>query len=305
MPGVAPFRVPAARLLPDRHRARRAAGRAATTGSCASTAWSTTRSTLDFGELLALPLVERDDHPDVRLERGRRRPDRQRARGSAYPIRDLLRAGRVRRRRRHGAVDRRRRLHGGHPARGAHRRPRRDPRRRHERRAAAARARLPGADGRARPLRLRVGDEVGGRPRGDPVRPMPTPTGRTRGWSERGPIKLESRIDVPRDGAAVQAGTRRGRRRRLAAARAVSSGSRCRSTTAPWQKAELGTEASIDTWVQWGYAVDAGIRLAHPAVRATDRTGEQQTSTQAPPAPDGASGWHTVDGGRRVSAEGN
>ena len=32
------------------------------------------------------------------------------------------------------------------------------------------RARLPGADGRARPLRLRLGDQVAGRPRGHPVR---------------------------------------------------------------------------------------------------------------------------------------
>jgi hypothetical protein len=29
-------------------------------------------------------------------------------------------------------------------------------------------------------------------------------------------------------------------------------------------------------------------------VRATDTTGATQTEQQAPPAPDGATGWHTV-----------
>ena len=40
----------------------------------------------------------------------------------------------------------------------------------HERRAAAGRARLPGADGRARAVRVRVRDQVGGRPEGHAVR---------------------------------------------------------------------------------------------------------------------------------------
>jgi hypothetical protein len=29
-------------------------------------------------------------------------------------------------------------------------------------------------------------------------------------------------------------------------------------------------------------------------VRATDATGEVQTEQQTPPAPDGATGWHTI-----------
>ena len=53
---------------------------------------------------------------------------------------------------------------------GAGARPRRAAGDRDERRGAALRARFPGAHGRARPLRLRVGHEVAGRPRGDDVR---------------------------------------------------------------------------------------------------------------------------------------
>ena len=46
----------------------------------------------------------------------------------------------------------------------------RDPGDRDERRAAADRPRLPGADAGARAVRLRLGDQVDRRPRGDPLR---------------------------------------------------------------------------------------------------------------------------------------
>ena len=75
-----------------------------------------------------------------------------------------------------------------------------------ERRAAAGRARLPGPPRRRRAVRLRVGDEVARRHRA-------RRRGRTfdgywvpRGWSKEGPIKTASRIDVPRSGATVDAG---------------------------------------------------------------------------------------------------
>ena len=57
----------------------------------------------------------------------------------------------------------------GTPLARGDRRPRRDAGRRHERRAAADRPRLPGAHDRAGPLRLRLRVQVAGRHRGDPV----------------------------------------------------------------------------------------------------------------------------------------
>ena len=58
----------------------------------------------------------------------------------------------------------------GTPLRGADRRPERAAGRGHERRAAAGGARVPGPDGRARAVRLRLGDQVGRGPQGHDVR---------------------------------------------------------------------------------------------------------------------------------------
>jgi hypothetical protein len=63
----------------------------------------------------------------------------------------------------------------------------------------------------------------------------------------------------------------------------------------PWQLARLGAEASVDTWRQWVFAWDATPGPHRLAVRATDRSGAVQTGELAPPPPDGASGWHTVE----------
>jgi hypothetical protein len=62
----------------------------------------------------------------------------------------------------------------------------------------------------------------------------------------------------------------------------------------PWVEATLAATVSSDTWRQWSYpwAATAGEHTLR--VRATDTNGEMQTSTPAPPAPDGATGWHSV-----------
>jgi hypothetical protein len=107
-------------------------------------------------------------------------------------------------------------------------------------------------------------------------------------------VKTQSRIDVPADGARVRAG-------RVAVAgiawaqhRGVG-GVEVRVDDGPWQPARLGGEASIDTWRQWVFDWDAVPGPHRLAVRAADRTGAVQTGEQAPPAPDGATGWHTID----------
>jgi DMSO/TMAO reductase YedYZ molybdopterin-dependent catalytic subunit len=115
----------------------------------------------------------------------------------------------------------------------------------------------------------------------------------SRGWSERGPIKLESRIDVPHEGASVKAGTV------MLAGVAWQqhvgvSGVEVQIDNGPWQKAQLATAISDDTWVQWRLPWTAAAGSHTVRCRATSATGERQTSTQAPPAPDGASGWHEI-----------
>ena len=114
-----------------------------------------------------------------------------------------------------------------------------------------------------------------------------------RGWSERGPVKTESRIDVPRAGDRVSAG-------KVAVAGiawAQHRGIRAvevRVDDGPWQAARLADEPTIDSWRQWVLQWQA-VKGSHTiTVRATDAEGVVQTQMQAPPAPDGATGWHTV-----------
>ena len=115
-----------------------------------------------------------------------------------------------------------------------------------------------------------------------------------RGWAQRGPVKTESRIDVPRDGQEIQPG----RTRFGGSAWAQHTGIEkveVQLDGGPWEEAELGRVPNDDTWVQWSReaAVKPGKHTL--VVRATDRSGATQTSVRAGVIPDGASGWHTVE----------
>ena len=112
-----------------------------------------------------------------------------------------------------------------------------------------------------------------------------------RGWSERGPIKLQSRIDVPRRAQGLKAGDT------VIAGVAWQQGVGIEAVEVQiddddWRPAELATAISDDTWVQWSlpWKAEAGDHLLR--CRATNRDGEVQTSERARPAPNGASGWH-------------
>ena len=114
------------------------------------------------------------------------------------------------------------------------------------------------------------------------------------GWSERGPIKTQSRVDVPRSGQDVPAGPVRFGGVAWAQPRGVRA-VEVRIDEGPWQQATLGAAYSDDTWRLWSFdwqAEQPGPHLI--AVRATDNTGYVQTSDMADVVPDGATGWHTV-----------
>ena len=114
------------------------------------------------------------------------------------------------------------------------------------------------------------------------------------GWSERGPIKTESRIDVPRDGQKVGKGPVTFGGVAWAQNRGVKAVD-VRIDDGPWQPAQLGAAYSNDTWRLWSFPWTASQTGTHAiTVRATDNTGAVQTEDQAPPAPDGATGWHSV-----------
>ncbi|AKT52617.1 oxidoreductase [Arsenicicoccus sp. oral taxon 190] len=114
-----------------------------------------------------------------------------------------------------------------------------------------------------------------------------------RGWSALGPVKTQSRIDVPRDGATVAAGTVAVAGVAWAQHRGIT-GVQVQVDGGPWVDARLGADATSDAWRQWVYEWPATAGRHTIAIRAVDATGEPQTAESAPPAPNGASGHHTI-----------
>ncbi|MBB5138177.1 DMSO/TMAO reductase YedYZ molybdopterin-dependent catalytic subunit [Thermocatellispora tengchongensis] len=115
-----------------------------------------------------------------------------------------------------------------------------------------------------------------------------------RGWSEKGPIKTQSRIDVPQSGASVPAG----RTTIAGVAWAQHRGMdavEVQVDDGDWRLARLAETPGPDTWRQWSIEADLTKGKHTIAVRATDATGATQTASLAPPAPDGATGYHTIN----------
>ncbi|NIL78006.1 Sulfoxide reductase catalytic subunit YedY [Rhodococcus sp. B10] len=111
-----------------------------------------------------------------------------------------------------------------------------------------------------------------------------------RGWGERGPIKTASRIDTPKPGAAVDAGT--------VVVAGVAwhqhtgiSGVDVQIDDGNWVAATLSEEYSTDTWRQWTYEWAATPGQHTIRARATDGNGDIQTSMTADTVPDGATGY--------------
>jgi DMSO/TMAO reductase YedYZ molybdopterin-dependent catalytic subunit len=115
-----------------------------------------------------------------------------------------------------------------------------------------------------------------------------------RGWAQQAPIKTESRIDTPSNGARPSAGTVTVAGVAWAQHRGISK-VEVRVDDQPWQQATLSEVPSIDTWRQWSYRWDARPGKHRLQVRATDNAGDTQTEAGADPFPDGATGWHTID----------
>ncbi|WP_248583285.1 molybdopterin-dependent oxidoreductase [Nocardioides sp. InS609-2] len=115
-----------------------------------------------------------------------------------------------------------------------------------------------------------------------------------RGWSEQGPVKLSSRIDVPRSGADVPAGDLRVGGIAWAQHTGVEKVEVALDGGA-WTTAEIADPGTDDTWVQWAATVSVtpGDRILR--VRATDKTGFVQSSALVDVVPNGSEGWHGVD----------
>ncbi|MGF1597644.1 MAG: molybdopterin-dependent oxidoreductase [Acidimicrobiales bacterium] len=115
-----------------------------------------------------------------------------------------------------------------------------------------------------------------------------------RGWSKSGPVKTQSRIDTPRDGTSVRVGTVPV----AGVAWAPDLGIErveVQIDQGDWLAAELGHSLGVNAWRQWLLPWEATEGQHRIRVRATDGSGETQTSEMRPPAPSGATGWHEVE----------
>jgi len=115
-----------------------------------------------------------------------------------------------------------------------------------------------------------------------------------RGWATHAPIKLASRIDVPRDGEELDAGDVVVGGIAWAHDDGGVAGVQVRIDDDAWQDANLGPSGGPAYWRQWFVRWDAPKGEHRLRVRVIGANGDVQTSKPAEPAPDGASGHHQV-----------
>jgi DMSO/TMAO reductase YedYZ molybdopterin-dependent catalytic subunit len=114
-----------------------------------------------------------------------------------------------------------------------------------------------------------------------------------RGWSKSGPIKTQSRIDVPKSGAKIAPGPTPIAGVAWAGKRSVDA-VEVRVGEGDWMQATLSEELSESSWRQWLVEWDAKPGLHNVEVRATDGDGQVQTVDRAQPSPSGATGHHSI-----------
>lgn len=112
-----------------------------------------------------------------------------------------------------------------------------------------------------------------------------------QGWAKNGPIKLSSRIDVPRSGARQSegvvtiAGVAWAPNSGVAAVEVQIDGE--------WHQATLADSLSGGVWRQWFYDWNATKGNHDIAVRCISKDGQLQTGDITPNAVDGFTGWDT------------
>ncbi|REK23115.1 MAG: hypothetical protein DWQ40_02580 [Actinobacteria bacterium] len=115
-----------------------------------------------------------------------------------------------------------------------------------------------------------------------------------RGWSKEAPIKTQSRIDTPNNGSVIEAGGRSIAGVAWAPHRGISGVEVQVDQDGQWVEAEMSEPLSKNSWVQWRIPWDPDPGQHMIRVRATDGEGNTQTEETSPPAPNGATGYHTI-----------
>ena len=116
-----------------------------------------------------------------------------------------------------------------------------------------------------------------------------------RGWSKRGPIKTQSRIDLPKKDARVKVGEP------VSVAGIAWAPTRgidrveVKLGQDDWVECRLGQALGDESWVQWHREwIPDRTGTQTIQVRATDGTGTTQGGYRVGAHPNGAEGWHSV-----------
>ncbi|HEV2635061.1 MAG TPA: molybdopterin-dependent oxidoreductase [Actinocrinis sp.] len=115
----------------------------------------------------------------------------------------------------------------------------------------------------------------------------------SNGWSQQAPVKTASRIDVPKQGATVTAGTVMVAGVAWATHRGIDA-VEVQVDQGPWVEAVLATSDTPDTWRMWSYAWPATKGQHTLTVRCTDGTGTLQTAVVQDVIPNGSTGYHQI-----------
>ncbi len=116
-----------------------------------------------------------------------------------------------------------------------------------------------------------------------------------RGWSRTGRIEPMSRIDEPRQGSVLNAGkTTEIRGVAFAGTRPISRVEVSSDGGESWLEAKLGPRRNAHAWTLWSLTWTPKAGPQRLMVRAYANN-DQQVSSERPPLPEAATGWHIVE----------
>lgn len=112
-------------------------------------------------------------------------------------------------------------------------------------------------------------------------------------WATDAPIKVSSRIDTPKPLASLEPGKTVIGGVAWAQDRGIG-GVEVRIDGGPWTEATLGPDVGIDYWIQWYLPWEATSGSHLLACRATTKDGDVQTAVRTTPFPAGSSGIQEI-----------
>ena len=116
-----------------------------------------------------------------------------------------------------------------------------------------------------------------------------------RGWSKRGPMKTQSRIDIPKKDTTLKLGQATSVAGIAWAPTRGISRVETKVGNEGWEPCRLGQALGDESWVQWHREwTPATTGSQQIRVRATDGNGVTQGSLTVPTKPNGAEGHHSI-----------